>query len=76
MTAPTLTLDSKYPGLIGVWDGTNSGFVHRMTREEARQFGIDVLVMSEQGFMRAEPAHDDHCGDCRGTLLDDTEDLT
>lgn len=57
MTVPVLSLDSKYPGLMRVTvlsDNTEASVL--ITREEARQFGIDVLVMSEQGFMRAEPA--------------------
>lgn len=58
MAVPTLTLDSKYPGLMAVAIPFRTAVPRegeatvRMTREEARDFGIAVLAMSEQGFMR------------------------
>lgn len=53
MSVPTLTLDSQHPGLMAVTVGGPTGsHTCRMTREEARDFGIAVLAMSEQGFMR------------------------
>lgn len=63
MTVPRLTMDSKYPGLMLVEVNHNEPCY--MTREDARDFGIAVLAMTEQGFMRAFPEYnDDTLGSC------------
>ena len=71
---PTIILDSARPGLMGitVHDPNRGNWATTwLTREAARQFGIDVLATSEKSFMRYGVGECPRCGAERSDPNDD-----